>query len=80
MLVNTTRAAGVRTAGGAGWGTLGDSTPVRMGEEQGQHAGSILPLAILAGYGGISIADRTQCIKLGLAVAAVIFVEGHLHS
>jgi hypothetical protein len=39
-----------------------------MGVKQGEHAGSILTLAFLAGDRRISLAERAQDIELGMAI------------
>ena len=73
-LIHSTGAAGVRAASGAGRGALRDGPSVRMGIKQGQHAGGVLTLALLAGDRGIGLAERAQDIKLSTAIEANIFV------
>ena len=76
-LVYPTGTASMCAAGGAGRRALGDRTPIRMGEKQGEHARSVRTLAIGAGDWRVCILDRAQDIKLGLAVQAGILVERH---
>lgn len=76
-LVYTTGTAGMCAAGGASRRALGDRTPIRMGEKQGEHARSVRTLAIGAGDQRVCILDRAQDIKLGVTVQAGILVERH---
>lgn len=75
--IHSTSATGMRCAGTASWGTLRHRTAIGMCKEEGQHARSILSLAVLASDRGVSIFNRSQGIKLSPTIKANIFIKWH---
>ncbi len=64
----------MRGARAAGRCALRDSAPIRMGVEQGEHAGGVFTLAIFTGDWRIGLVYRAQGVKFCPAIQADIFV------
>lgn len=64
----------MRSATATGRRALCNGASIGVGEEQGDHAGSMLPLAVKAGNGGIGVLDGAQGIKTDSTILAIVLV------
>ncbi len=77
LLADPTCAAGMRSTAAAARCTLGESTAIRVREEERDHTCGVLALASLTWDRCIGVLDRAQCVEAGSAVETDVFVERH---